>query len=150
AELLDDDVEEGRRPTGPDPRELLARDDAAERTEDELRPADEAGRGGPRAPEQPHVVGPGRQRDGRLVGLPPVPDALDVEGLDLEAAADLAAGQLGVVVGVVRGADELDAVLHRGVDEVADAVDEGLLALAAGGPARVTDRRLEVRQRLLA
>src|SRR5690606_20335090 len=94
AELLDDDVEERRRPAGPDPRELLARDDAAERAEDELRPADEPGGRGPGAAEQPHVVGLGRQRDGRLVRLPPVPDALDVEGLDLKAAADLAAGQL--------------------------------------------------------
>ena len=119
----------------PMPGNSLAARDGAERAEDELRAAHETTRGRPGPAQQPDVVGLDRHGHRRLAGVPPRADPLDVEGLHLDGAADLAARQLGVVVGVVGGADQLHAVLLGGRDEVGDPVDERLLALPASWPA---------------
>jgi len=126
--LLDDDVEERRGKGRTDAGDSLSARDGAERAEDELRAAHEATGGRPCPAEEPDVVRLDRHGHGRLAGVPPRADPLDVEGLHLDGAADLAARQLGVVVRVVTGSHQLDAMLLGGGDEVGHAVDEGLLA----------------------
>jgi hypothetical protein len=150
--LAEHDLEEGARQRSTRADELLAAHRATEGAADKAGAAREAARRGPGPCQQPDVVGLERERHAVLGAgrVPPRPDPLGVEGLDLERPADLAARSLGVVVGVVGCPGEPHAQPLRQRDEVRDRVDEGLLARTGRGGTQIADRGLHVLERFPA